>query len=273
MDSYGSFSNLLDEKLKPLHEKVDKVLGVVDLQNLKSEIEFLKTENKDLIERLDKLENYSRKKNIRIYTIKETKDENLDEYIVHEINKQLSPLHSKLSNRPFENVHCIGKPQKEGPCVVVVRFNNYKDKQLVNKIKPQLKQCEGISISDDFSTAVEERRSQLFPICKAIQNKKKQLGQDSKKVYLKMDQLFVDGKLYRVDNIGSLPVDLKPEHLFTPTQHGITAFFTKNSPLSNHYSCKMQVNGEVYSCMEQYLMGAKGELFDDQQGCEDQPNQ
>ena len=40
MDSFGSLSNLLDEKLKPLHEKVDKVLGVADLQNLKSEIEF-----------------------------------------------------------------------------------------------------------------------------------------------------------------------------------------------------------------------------------------
>ena len=80
-------------------------------------------------------------------------------------------------------------------------------------------------------------------------------------MYLKMDQLFVVGKLYRVDNLVSLPVDLKPEHLFTTTQHGITAFFTKNSPLSNHYSCKMQVNGEVYCCMEQYLMSSKAELL------------
>ena len=265
MDSYESLSKLFDDKLKPLHEKVDKVLGAADLQNIQSEMESLRTENKFLKERLDKLENYSRKKNIRIYNIKETKDENLDEFLVHVINKQLNPLNSQFSNRTFENVHRIGKPRKEGSRVVVARFNNYKDKLLVNKIKPQLKKCEEISVSDDFSTAVEEKRSKLFPVCKAIQQRKKQLGQDSKKVYLKMDQLCVDGKSYGVDNLESLPAYLKPENLFTPTQDGITAFFTKNSPLSNHYSCKMRVNGEAYNCMEQYLMIAKAKLFDDQQ--------
>ena len=45
----------------------------------------------------------------------------------------------------------------------------------------------------------------------------------------------------------------------------MTAFYTKNSVLSNHYSCKFQVHGIQYSSMEQYLFSTLTELFSDQE--------
>ena len=58
---------------------------------------------------------------------------------------------------------------------------------------------------------------------------------------------------------------LWPHKLFTVTNEDTTAFFRRYSPLSNHYSCNFEVNGEIFTSMEKYLMTQKAKLFGDVQ--------
>ena len=76
---------------------------------------------------------------------------------------------------------------------------------------------------------------------------------------------MLDGKLCKAEDLDLLPKKYKLESLFIASCKGITAYFTKNSPLSNHYKCQFKLEGERYNCMEQYLMSAKAALINDQQ--------
>ena len=197
-----TLSKLLDLKLKTLHDKMDKVCSLsTEVPGLKKEIELLKVENKALSDKVEKLENYSRRNNIRLYNIREKNDENLDEFLVQMMNHYLNSSNRQFTDRTFEAVHRLGKPKKDQTRIVIARFISYKDKQHLLKVQQQIRQCEGIGISDDFSAAIEERRKKLFPICKAIRiQKKKETGNVASSVYLKMDKLMLDGKLYTFDN-------------------------------------------------------------------------
>ena len=126
-----------------------------------------------------------------------------------------------------------------------------------------LKQNEGIGVSEDFTPEVEERRARLFPIVKAIQ-RKLSLDKESTKIYLKSDKIMFNGKQYGTENPDTLPAKNRPESLFTPEKDGITAFFSKNSPLSNHFPCNFKLEGEKFNCLEQYRMIQKPSLFTDQ---------
>ena len=76
---------------------------------------------------------------------------------------------------------------------------------------------------------------------------------------------MLDGKLYKREDLHLLPEKYKLKSLFTPSCKGITAFFTRNSLLSNDCTCQFKLEGERYNCMEQYLMSAKAAFFNDQQ--------
>ena len=130
--------------------------------------------------------------------------------------------------------------------------------------RPELKQGSNISISDDFTREVVERRNRIYPIFKSIQHALNQKpGHDKKQIQLKQDRFLLNGSVYTIDNLDSLPAKFKPDALCTKTNNNITAFFQKGSPLSNHHYCKFNVGGETYNCAEQYLMAAKAELFGD----------
>ena len=127
----------------------------------------------------------------------------------------------------------------------------------------QLKSDEKISISDDFSPEMEMERSQLYPVMRAI--KEKMPPEHKSKVSLRNNQLVLHGKAYGVHDLHLLPSEFDTHNLFTPSHNNMTAFYTKNSVLSNHYSCKFQVHGIQYSSMEQYLFSTLTELFSDQE--------
>ena len=148
MANLDSLSELLDKELQPLHEKVDKVIGISkDVTKLQNEIKFLKAENKELRDKVDKLENYSQRNNIRLYNIRERMNENLDEFLVHMINKYLSLSDRWFTDSSFKNVHRLGKSERDQTWVVIARFNSFKEKQHLLKIKQQIKQLKKNKIS------------------------------------------------------------------------------------------------------------------------------
>ena len=81
---------------------------------------------------------------------------------------------------------------------------------------------------------------------------------------LRVDTLILGGKEYGLHNIQIVPVnELKPAAVFTKEQNGITAFFTNQSPLSNHFPCNFYENGKPFKTAEQCFMFKKATLFND----------
>ena len=248
-------------KLQPLHDKIDQVTGKYDeVSQLKEEVLCMKQENYNLRSKIENLERF-RRNNIRLYNIKEQRNEDLDVMMVDLLNNYLAQQNYAFNENTFERIHRIGKPQSGKTCVVIVRFHNFKDKQRL--LKMLLKQNEGIGVSENFTPEVEERRARLFPIMKAIQ-RKLSLEKESTKIYLKSDKIMFNGKQYGTENLDTLPAKYRPESLFTAEKDDITAFFSKNSPLSNHFPCNFKLEGEKFNCLEQYLMIQKALLFSDQ---------
>ena len=265
-DLEDKWAKLLDQKLQPLHEKVDQVLSsTTHVKGLENEIKLLKSENQSLKEKIENLENYSRKNNIRLYNIPENKNEDIESIVIDLANRHLHYGQSKFNERTFKNVHRLGRAKSGITRHVIARFCNYKDKKLLLGIRGSLKERERISISDDYSVDTAQNRKEIFPAYKAIQEKLQESGESNNEVYLKQDKLSFKGKWFAVDELENLPTGFSPSELSTPHKNDITAFFSRRSPLSNHYKCVFKVKGETYNCLEQYLMIQKATLFGDQQ--------
>ena len=81
-------------------------------------------------------------------------------------------------------------------------------------------------------------------------------------VKLKDDSLVLNVKTYGLETLNDLPPDVATDKLFTINKKDITAFFRCYSPLSNHHRCKFEVNGELFSSMEKFMV-EKAHLFGD----------
>lgn len=53
--------------------------------------------------------------------------------------------------------------------------------------------------------------------------------------------------------------------VFSPRSEGAVVFFTKFSPLSNHFKCYFNINGRTFYCVEQFLALEKATLAEDQE--------
>ena len=72
------------------------------------------------------------------------------------------------------------------------------------------------------------------------------------------DRMILGGRIYTVDNIQSIPVqELLPAYVFTPRAMGVTAFFSKSSPLSNHYPAPFIFEERKFHSSEQCFMFQK----------------
>lgn len=83
------------------------------------------------------------------------------------------------------------------------------------------------------------------------------------KTRLVMDKLIIDGKVYTVDNMVSLPADLSSETLAHKSNDKTFVFFGMNSPFSNFHSSPMKIDDVPYSCAEQFIQSSKASLFKD----------
>jgi ribA/ribD-fused uncharacterized protein len=77
------------------------------------------------------------------------------------------------------------------------------------------------------------------------------------KAVLSFDKLIVDAIVYTIEKLSQLPLDhcLNPDKVATPKiNDDFIAFFTAASPLSNHRSSNMIINGVKYHCNEQFYL-------------------
>ena len=179
------------EVLLEIHSIKESVKGIEEINNRVSDLETKVDKKLKLLEdRIDGLEGYTRRSNIIVHGLKEGDSESHEstEDKVRSLIKDDLDIQEEIS---IERCHRLGKRNGGRSRPVIVRFSFFKQKQLTMKRAPKL-QGKAVSVSDDFTLAVRQRRKMLVPHLKYFRNK-------GKKASLTVDKLSVDGVTYIVN--------------------------------------------------------------------------
>ena len=233
----------------------------------------LAAENKLLKQHTNKLDNYSRRRNIVIKGIDEVQNES---HLVCEqksrdfMKTQLKLDGAVVDNMKFDGCHRLsvftnrkrrGQHQTPQNRPVIIRFCNMADKMMVWGAKSQINDA-NVSVSENFSTDTEYRRNKLYMIYK----KAKSIDKYKQKVYLTGDVLIVEGVRYTVDDLHDLPGELNPRLFSERINNDFHAFggiHSLHNPFSNWYSCKVRHEGHTFKSVEQAYQYCKAKYVDD----------
>lgn len=135
-------SNIIDE----MNAKIASVKMLIDNTNA------VVSENSALIKKVDhkvdNLEQYTRRNNLRIYGIDEERGENTDKLIIESVNKILGPI---MSIDDVERSHRIGKFQGNKPRPIIVKFLSYRKRKQIYDLKSKFKGTPCV-INEDLTT-------------------------------------------------------------------------------------------------------------------------
>ena len=108
------------------------------IKSLEKKVAHLEKENKRLDSELDTNQMYSRRNNLIIHGIAETRDENTDALV---INFLKSELNLSLTERDLDRSHRLGNrdESKKRPRPIIIKFLRHNDKQLIYSKKKLLK--------------------------------------------------------------------------------------------------------------------------------------
>ena len=244
-----------------------------ELKYSKYNCEELKAENKVLKDHINKLDNYSRRKNIIIRGIEESEDESNDTCVrkVREFMRtQLKLDDDTVDSIKFAGCHRLSananrkrhnSQQFNQKRPIIVQFCNQADKATVWGAKTQISDNR-VSVSENFSSDTEYKRNKLYMLYK----KAKSLDKFKQKVYLVGDVLILDGKRYTVDELQNLPVELSPRQFSERVNadfHVFGGIHSVSTPFSNWYPCKLQYKGHTFKSVEQAYQYAKALYVDD----------
>lgn len=250
------------------------VINVIlaELDEMRDQIQVLTNENRRLDVKLTKLDCLSRKSNLKIWGIIE--DYNETKYDLKRTVIQLFNEYGiNINARDIGEVSRIGMKRMKTVRGTLVKFFHSEDKNLVLSRGKQMFIDYKVRLENDFPPEIEERRKALKPVLIAAAKHKNEAGEKKYNAYLSTDRLIINGRQYTVENTQTLPTELKLENISTINKDGITAFFTKNSPLSNHHPSIQQVDGIEYTSNEQYYMHQKAQTFADTTTAEDVLNE
>lgn len=98
------------------------------------------------VNEIDKLEQYQRRSNLRVFGIPETVNENTDNLIVNLANEKLKV---KLNISDIDRSHRVGRKGNK-PRPIIVKFTSYRSRQEIFRSKAKLK-GERITIREDLT--------------------------------------------------------------------------------------------------------------------------
>ena len=152
-------------------------------------------------ERNTKLEQYTRRENLRFNNIKEMEKEDC-RAVIHDILQRDLELDTSLIR--FRAVHRVGKLMQGRTRPIIVRFVSREDRNLVwgkrGKIKQSTVQSDAY-ITEDFARAIQEERKVLI---KAMIKARDESGMDNVKVVGRY--LIIDNQKY---DYNTIPDNLK----------------------------------------------------------------
>lgn len=178
--------NEILEGIRRLESKTEKANENIEI--LTKSINKIEQENVQLKERVvqlekkvDYFENQSRRNNLVIYGLKETKDESWNETEDKATAFVKDKFGITLQERDIERAHRLGTNKSGNQRPVIIKFNNYKVKERILRTGGKLKDT-GYAVAEDFSKLVKEERNQLKPFL----NKYRQEG---RRAHLRFNKL------------------------------------------------------------------------------------
>ncbi len=220
-----------------------------DVEMLISELTKVRQENKQMKESIVRAEAFSRRDNLILNGIEENEPEDPFK-IVYKILEEKMGLENACDNIKISRCHRLGPKRANQSRPIIFKLHYFPDKSRIWKQRTKLKDS-NIWLSEDFPQAIVQRRQVLD----AIRKKAISVG---RKAFLSVDRLIIDDRAYTVDSLHNLPIHLRPEEVFTKRSETHTAFYSRNSPLSNYFPCKFKdENGTTFSSNEQHYQYKK----------------
>jgi hypothetical protein len=206
-----------------------------ELDQVKLEKAQLASQQKELHEKLIKLESHSRRDNLLFEGVSESDPDD-----VHKKLKSIFKDKLKINNPDDIKIvreQSLGRKYTgpgNTPRPIIVNCHWFGDRMAIWKAKTNL-QASTVYISEDYPKEINDRRRILKPIMMKAK-------QEKHAAFLNVDKLFIDGKQYSVDNIYTIPAALHPSVIATPqVGDNIRAFFGGQSPCSNFQLAKFKV--------------------------------
>lgn len=163
------------------------------VSNVEAEISSMKKEIEDNQDKLDYLENQSRRSNVRISGIDEQPNESWDDTEV-KVKEVLEKMDIPSEDVDIERAHRTGRPNQRAR-QIVVKFLRYKDRENVLKSGKKLKGT-GIYVNEDLSSRVIKRRYEQ-------QDKLMEARRAGKIAYFNVDRLIVKNRPEMPSHFGS----------------------------------------------------------------------
>ena len=270
MNSVTTTNTNIEKRVGEVSKRLDNLEG--SLLKADEKYNTLLKKYEQLQEKVISMESYSRRDNLLIYGIPEAplgaKESNDDciRLVRNFFENQLEISHAPQI--PIVRCHRLGPPPNPNPRPgskpvtrsIIVRFQNYGDRQDVWQAKKKLKDTQ-FYINEDFPTEITERRKKLMPIMYAA--RRAELI-----AYLVVDKLhIIDGDkhdVYDVNRLDNLPKQLDPNFVMTRKSNDVFAFFGWMCPLSNFHPSPFLCENRTFRWVEEYFFHKKAQLVDDQ---------
>ena len=131
-------------------------------------IQQLQTQVSELDQKLDDLEQYTRRNSLRVSGIPESAEEDCEALTLATLNESLS-LEPPLSLADIDRLHRVGRPRTDGkPRQVLVKFATYRQRQRVMKKRPALTDSD-LFLNEDLT---QKRNHLLWAARVAKRNKR-----------------------------------------------------------------------------------------------------
>lgn len=212
----------------------------VVVEQLKSEnaqmrehVYILDQQNKILNDKMTDAENYSRKENILICGVQESRDENCF-FIACDLFRQLGGTAINI-----QRCHRVGPRRNDQPRDIICRLLHYSDK--VNIMRNRHRLPPRIYINDDFAPTTRRRCAIMRPVFKEAQ----QVDQNA---MLNRDKLRFQGRNFNVENVHQTGLNLTK--LSEKHDENILAFSGRFSMLSNLYPCRVEIDNQMFNSSE-----------------------
>lgn len=221
------------------------------VKGLSNEVASLKAKIVNQADKIDQQENYSRRNNLLIRGIPETKWQNVDE-----ITRSFLGDFFELSTVQIERVHRLGRyqPYARRPRAIIVRFVHFEDRDYVWRNKRNLAGS-GFFLDEDFSQEVLSVRRKLMPVYREARRQ-------NLKCEIVKDTLTLEGKTYSLDELKTLPKEVRDGSRWSKEQ---VSFFGELCPASNFHAASFNHEGIHFENSEKAIFYKKAMKFDDKE--------
>jgi ribA/ribD-fused uncharacterized protein len=220
---------------------------LAEVKTLNTKLQFA---NRNLTDRVNRLEAYSRRNNLIFHNIPEDQAP-----LITTIHKVLTNMKvSDVQSIHIDDIHRLGpKPSTTRSRPIIVRLLARSDRHKIWEARRNLKGTK-IILSEDFPEEYVCDRNILRPVVRAARA-------NGLKATLVANKVKVDGRVYGVDQMKQLPDKCNPEQSCFKENGDTICFFGRYTPLSNFYPSTYNLAGTQYNCMEQFIQQRKAEVL------------